>query len=428
MQKRWMAGVALSLATMVAGASEPPPAAGNALARIAAEADDAEKAARFSALWGHDARLPVVVHDPATGSWWRPPGSDRVIAFALRKDQPAANTCLDAGSQPRVLLLLPLPEGSEELTALVWHERWHCVQAKLGLPAREADNAHLASEAGRTWLRLELRALARALANNDPQDARHAALHALAFRAQRSDRGRLGTGALVGEAQVERNEGLAEYTGRKLAAQDPIPSLLAALESADDATSYVRSAAYATGPAYGLLLDRWDDGWTRSVDAEVDLPSMLAAALVGDAPLPEAESAGAAYGLAAVRIEEAERAAETRRKRGEYESRFVTGEALTLPLRNPSVSFDPRTLFPLDAHGTVYAPITVRDAWGELVAEGGALLASDWSSVRVSAEKLSGNGIRWQGPGWALILAAGWRLEKDANGHWTLREGSSAAQ
>ena len=413
--------LAAALATTGTCAAAAPRAVHDALGRIAAEADTDALAARFEALWGLDAEVPVVLHAPDAGAWWQPPGRGAPERFALRDDQPVANTCLDADAEPRVLLMLPLPESPEALAALVWHERWHCVQSRLGLAGREADNAHLATEAGRTWLRLELRALARALAADDEHAARRAAGEALAFRARRSKAGELGTGELREEARVERNEGLAEYTGRKVAAANPVPSMLEALRAADGADSYLRSAAYATGPAYGLLLDRWAPGWRRQRGEALDLSVALAEALGAGGPPIDAGSAGAAYGLAAVRAEESRRAAEARKKHAAYLARFVTGDVLELPLRTPSVSFDPRTLFALGEHGTVYAPITVRDAWGELVAGDGALMASDWSRIGIGAGGVAGEGASWRGPGWTLTLAEGWMLDRTPDGHWTLR-------
>jgi len=314
---------------------------------------------------------PVIVHDRTSAtSWRRDPATGALVPIALRRDQPPANTCIEIEGTPTVLLLLPLPADGDGLATLYWHEQWHCVQAALGLPSSEGDTAHLDSEAGRTWLRLELRALAQAIATTDDADARRHAAAAVAFRDQRSGAAAPGGDARAEEARVERNEGLAEYTGRVLAAAagkgDAAPDVVAALRKADTTASFVRSAAYATGPAYGLLLDRWSPQWRGGLSAD----------------------------------------------------------AVRLPLRAPSVSFDPRTLFPLDDIGTVYLPITVRDAWGELTAPAGALLLKEWSLARVQGGAVEGCGTAWKGPGWTLTLNEGWRLERQAVG-WQLTPGAA---
>jgi hypothetical protein len=432
--RQWCSGTG-RIAAVIAGwgalalpaiAQVPPAGIEEAVHRIVAIADTPASARAAERLWGMPLHAPVVVHDRASAtSWRRDPTTGRVAAVALRRDQPPANTCITLAGTPTVLLLLPLPADRDGLATLYWHEQWHCAQAALGLPSSEGDTAHLDSEAGRTWLRLELRALAQALATADEADARRHAAAAVAFRAQRSGAAAPGIQALAEEARVERNEGLAEYTGRVVAAAggegDATPAVVAALGKADTAGSFVRSAAYATGPAYGLLLDRWSPQWRSGLPADADLPTLLARR-IGALPTGM-DQVGSVYGLAAVRSEERVRATQREQRSADYRVRFLGEEAVRLPLRQPSVSFDPRTLFPLDDIGTVYLPITVRDAWGELTAPAGGLLSKEWSLVSVQGGAVDGCGAAWTGPGWTLTLNEGWRLERHAAG-WRLTPGS----
>jgi len=225
---------------------------------------------------------------------------------------------------------------------------------------------------------------------------------------------------LAQEARLERNEGLAEYSGHVASAADPAPALLEALHTADANDGFVRSMAYATGPAYGLLLDRWRDGWRAEVGGQSDLPSLLAQALPPSEV--EAGTAGLDYGIVEVRAAERERAVARARRADAYRSRFVESLTLRLPMRDPAVSFDPRTLFPLGDAGTVYGTLTVRSAWGELLATEGALMAPDWSDVTVDAATLEGCGATWTGQGWTLSLSSGWRLLRADDG-WRVYEG-----
>lgn len=371
---------------------------------------------------------PVVLHDPSTATSWRAdPTTGAALPVVLRKDQPPANTCIDVEGSPHVLLVLPLPEADGALAMLFWHEQWHCVQAALGLPASEGSTAHLDSESGRTWLRLEMRALALALpAANDPQARQHAAA-ALAFRARRAALAAPGTNALAEEAKLERNEGLAEYTGRTVAAAgangSAAAAVAAALVKADATDSFVRSMGYATGPAYGVLLDRWSPHWRSGLSADTDLPTLLARAILVDPAAATAEPLGLRYGGNEVVAEERSHARVREQRSAEHRRRFLGDDAVRLPLRRPSVSFDPRTLFPLDDAGTVYAPITVRDEWGELEAGSGALLSADWSLVSVTGGAVEGCLASWTGPDWTLELAEGWRLEQAPRG-WRLVEGT----
>lgn len=72
--------------------------------------------------------------------------------------------------------------------------------------------------------------------------------------------------------------------------------------------------------------------------------------------------------------------------------------------------------------GSVYPGARISDAWGVLtVSSGGALVASDWSGVRVAAEeKPRREGKVWTGTGWRLELAPGWRLVKEKGTGWTV--------
>ncbi len=118
------------------------------------------------------------------------------------------------------------------------HELFHRVQDELGFPAANPANAHLDEMAGRLWLRLELEALRAALGSEGEEQTGHIR-NALVFRARRHG---LFDGAAVKEAALERNEGLAEYTG----------------------------------PIYGILLDSRGPGWRKQITSRIGLGDLLA--------------------------------------------------------------------------------------------------------------------------------------------------------
>lgn len=419
--------VAIAVTGMIpfaaAGAAQPS-GLEEALQRVTTIAQMPASKQAAEALWGVPMDAPVVLHDRATGtSWRRNVATGDVESVALRKDQPPANTCIDIDGAANVLLMLPLPTDNDVLATLFWHEQWHCVQAVLGLSASEGDTAHLDGELGRMALRLEMRALAKALSANDDRDARPHVAAALRFRALRSTGSASGARLLAEEARVERNEGLAEYTGRRVAAAanggNLVPALVKSLAAADASPSFVRSAAYVTGPAYAMLLDRWSPHWRNGLSPASDLPRLLAKYLGTPITATGAERVGRRYGMEEVRAQEQERAAIRAQRSAVYRERFLGSDAVRLPLSKPSASFDPRTLFPLGESGTVYTPLTVRDEWGELTAESGALLSKDWTLVTLGGGALAGGASNWTGPGWTLALSEGWQLEKDSDG-WRL--------
>lgn len=408
--------------------AEPPTADGlqAQASRVIEIVDDRRERSIAAALWPVDATAPVALHDPASGRTVvlddGPSDGTRVRGTALPAGLPPANTCIALDGRRTALLVLPLPPERDALSRLVWHERWHCIQEGLGLASREADNSHLDTEPGRVWLRLEMRALAHALLENDDRAAREHARAAIAFRARRAAEG-MPTSA---ETLLELNEGLAEYTGRRIAAagRDDDAAVAAVLGRAERAASHVRSFAYSTGPAYGGLLDRWRPDWRREIAVVRDLPRLLAQGLGVEADAGEADAAASRYGAGSVRGEERRVARERERRAAGLRMRFLEGTVLELPLRTPAVSFDPNSLFPLGGHGTFYAPLTLGDEWGELVAEAGAVLSADWRSARVPAGSVRGCGGSWQTAGWRLALKPGWRLVRTGK-NWRIEKGDT---
>ena len=333
------------------------------------------------------------------------------FAGKLPPDLALANTALGFGGKRWAMVLLPLPREPEALAVLLAHEAFHRVQPQLNLSsdATEGRNGHLDREGGRNWLQLELRALDRALADLAAgRNPRAAARDALAFRAERR---RLFTQAAADEATLERVEGTAEYTGIMAAGSDTAGRAVLArrnLEQLPKRPSFTRAFAYATGPAYGLLLNRLaGDGWRKRLVAGATFDQLLSGAVGGSGSVtPQARST--VYGGAALAA--SERTRESARLKGERELRasLVDGPVLVVPIAG-SISFDPGKVTTLEGAGTVYNGLKTAGPWGALEATGAALVAPDWSSVRVAGPVVI-NGNTVTGPTWRVELAAGWRV------------------
>lgn len=363
-------------------------------------------------LWGESACGPIMLVDPAsrrvTTNAPDPAGvltkQGTTWAGTLPASVPVANTASEWGGVRWTMLRLPMPGDPEARRVLMIHEAFHRIQPVLGFTGRETDNGHLDTEAGRVWLRLEMRALDRALAGG--RDWRTAARNALAFRAER--RRLAGDGTAAAEDALERNEGLAEYTGIKVGAGNRATAVARVrLGEIAERPSYVRAFAYATGPAYGQLLDRTGGAWRQAVRGQAATLSALLASRVGAASSPAAADR---YGAGVIRSEEAARAARIAERNRDYRARLVDGLVLRIGFVTMNIEFDPNRVFALNGEGAVYPTLTVRDAWGTLTVTGDALLASDWSNVRVAGRAVQ-QGERLSGPGWALDLKPGWTIE-----------------
>ena len=289
------------------------------------------------------------------------------------------------------------------------HELFHGVQPQLGLLVPLVENEHLDAVDGRYWLQLEWRALARALGASGEQ--RHAAVRdALAFRQARR---RIYPAGAENERALEINEGTASYAGTALAATsraDATASALEILTGSEKGESFVRTFAYASGPAYGLLLDDVSPGWQRALRSSDDLGILLMNALAVQ-PANGAEGAAAAYGGVELRAAEQQREQLRQHRINELRLQFVDGPVLVVPGGGSGAS-DSRGATVIPGSGTVYFhTYRASGAWGTLEAEKGVLLASDGRSRRVPAPVRQDDGT-FSGDGWTFRVKPGWTVRE----------------
>ncbi|MEZ6023498.1 MAG: hypothetical protein R3C16_08855 [Hyphomonadaceae bacterium] len=369
-------------------------------------------------LWGVSLCGPLLVVDPATREVWAnqadaqgnlsPSGAG--WRGVLAPETMIANTSV-TWSGVRWIMLIHVPEDATERRVLVAHEAWHRIQARLGLPQQPSDCAHLASERGRYWLRLEMRALASALRSSGLGRSR-AVTDALMLRAARLAEF---PGAAAQEAALDRNEGLAAYTGVALGAERPNAYAAATLDRFDSHQAFTRAYAYATGPAYGLLLDqdRRSGPWRANLGEAAPADALAQVARVPWDDAARLASAVERYGGAAVAAEERERAVAEASRIAALRARY-SGPRLVLPLSaQASSSFNPNQITPLAELGRHFGVYEAQDVWGVLTAETGALVAADYSQLTVAEPGPDG----LSGPGWRLRLAPGYRItEPDPSG------------
>lgn len=378
--------------------------------------------------------------------------ADGIWTGMLPEGVAVANTASTWGGRTWTMLVWPLPTGRVSRARLIGHEQFHALQARLGLPMNDPANAHLETRDGRYWMRLEWRALVQALANDDGAARRQALADARGFRLARR---LLAPGAAAEENALELNEGLAEYTGfhaTGMAAALLRGRAIGQLESHDAqaaSASIVRNFAYATGPAYGLLLDDAGADWRRGLSSASDLAEMAARAYAVDTvgtragaahdPVAAAGARSGTYGGAWLARAEDAREAERIARQADFRARFQDGPLLALPVASAfQFSFDPNDAAVMKGIGTVYGAAELRDEWGQLkVTSGGVLLLrgeAGYTGVVVTAPAQAAaageTALRvdtaapadrrsLSGDGWTLQLAEGWELRPGARpGDW----------
>ena len=255
-------------------------------------------------LWATPLTTPLLIVDPATRrAVSSVPDSAGVMvrdgslySAPIPNEVQLANTSLKWAGRTWAMVLTPLPADSVERGILLMHEVWHSTQSQLGIPVATPDNPHLATASGRTWMRVEGRALDAALASSGTEQ-RRAIADAIAARQLRRA---AAPGSDLTERQLELTEGLAEYTGivvvvvpaeRAQVGRDR----LARLEAEG---SLVRSFPYATGAAWALLLDMINPGWREYLTPATDLALMAAGAMrVDTATINRSDARFAEYAL-----------------------------------------------------------------------------------------------------------------------------------
>jgi hypothetical protein len=361
-------------------------------------------------LWGMSICAPMVI------------GDERTQTFATSQPPPTA-------PRPRLIGILngPIQWGDTWWAAISWdtianwpaatrgeallHESFHIVQMRLGLGVGTVENEQLDTADGRYWIRLEWRALARALRESGAARAQ-AVSDALAFRQARHAR-------FANSAETERavdiNEGLASYTGTVLAAPSHAAAIARAIDllvEGEKGDSFVRTFPYTYGPAYGLLLDAASPGWPRRVRATDDLAVMLMRALAVQ-PAADVAMAATRYDGAEIRAAEDQREQQRQARIAELRLRFVDGPVLVMPGGGGGYT-DSHGAAVIPDVGTVYfGSYRVTGVWGTLDAEKGVLISSDGRTRHLPAP-VPGDAATISGDGWTFKTSAGWMVREGA--------------
>ncbi len=327
-----------------------------------------------------------------------------------------ANTAIDWNETKWTMVLWPLPEDADERRILLAHEAWHRVQDKFGFPSSGASNDHLNSFYGRYLLQLEWRALGAALRSEGAE--RIAAIaDALHFRHYRHQ---LSPGCEAEERSMEMHEGLAEYTGVRLAL-DPAKRIARTISELQNRPAqletFVRSFAYLSGPAYGLLLDELVPEWLGKAAADSDLAGLLqeAAEIDVEVDLKSVVTDRALkYDGEALWATEKTRDDERLAQIELLKKKYTEGPRLIIPIKSMNMSFNPNELVPLGESGTYYPTLTITDTWGVLKVTGGAVIASGFQEVIVSVPADYANSLKT--PDWELELNEGWSIKAGGDG------------
>ena len=420
------------LLTIVACGDEPEPtSAGNIdLAAAAQYLEQFETLCTEDGgrLWGVSFCGPILIVDPATrmavanqtdadGVLEPRPG---LFVGELPSDVGIANTAMEwGGTRWTMLMWWSLSEDRPRRLRLMAHEAFHRLQPELDLAPFSEMNAHLDTADGRFWIQMEWNALQRAL-SAEGEVRREALGDAMTFRASRRA---LFPRAAERETALEIFEGLAEYSGMRLAGFSDAAVVEAVAAKREEETGLVRSFAYVTGPLYGFLLDGSGVAWRGRVGPETDLGLLLAETL--DLPPVSAEGAllrAESYGGPELLASEREREKKRKARLAEWRASLIDGPVLIVDLTVVrSGTFDPGRVFPFDETRTVFTTRELIGDWGLLTVTDGAILEDD-TAGRGQVSLAGAAADRLEGEGWRLELDDGWTIvAADRPGDFILR-------
>ncbi len=223
------------------------------------------------------------------------------------------------------------------------------------------------------------------------------------------------------EIAVELNEGLAESTGIEAALNTRkarIKATINEIKKIDSLSNYVRTFAYATGPAYAVFLNIADPGWRRHVTPAFKFATAISK--VDSIPMPspnktEAMAAIDRHGGKKIIAQENKRAKKIAAQNKRYNKEFIKGSIISFPIIHSKRSFNVRHITHFKGHGNVYGILTDHDVWGVLkVQDGDALLLPNKSKIVLPIDhKMSGRNL--SGDGWKATLNKDYKLAPDSS-------------
>jgi hypothetical protein len=384
-------------------------------------------------LWGVSLCGPMLFVDPVTHSVvtnkideeGRLIREGEVYVGRWPEEMPTSNSALKWAGVRWTTVQWPLPVNKYARARLMLHELFHRVQDDLGLPASSPTNNQLDSLEGRILLQLEWLALREAITHQG-LGRRNAIEDALAFRARRRA---LFPRAATEERELEMNEGLAEYTGVRLSGRTDTEMagyLAGRLDQAPNRTTFVRSFAYETGPAYGFLLDAANPRWRFHLKQTEDLGLILQRSLGLKLVRASVEARARSYDGDILRATETARDNARQSALKTYRLRLVDGPVLIIPLTGEiNYSYDPNKLQPLGEFGMVYPTLKATDIWGAVTVTDGALMSrkGDRPAYLYLPGPADPSAQPLKGDGWKLELREGWVLERgERNGDYVVKK------
>jgi predicted DNA-binding transcriptional regulator AlpA len=223
------------------------------------------------------------------------------------------------------------------------------------------------------------------------------------------------------EDAFERLEGLAEYTGFKLATIDSClktNELIKHIDTGIKKVGFSNSFAYFTGPAYGFIFDKYSSDWIEQVKQGLSL-TQIGCKLVNFNPsyidtvkiefLVKQYKADSLINAVKSRAEKEKQLVE------KLERKFFNNSRLVIPYNNINFTFNPQEKLVSISEGVVYPTFSLTANWGTLKVSKGIYRDNNWRFfiVPIPDSIISGVGDnKYMWDGYELMLKSGYFIQE----------------
>lgn len=320
-------------------------------------------------------------------------------------DMPVANSTTELDGKRWTIVQWPLSGDKKHKSILLIHEMFHYRQPELGLsPERSPNNAHLSNRDARTLLKLEWNALKMAVACKGEQK-KAALTDALSFRALRRQSY---PEYIPDECALEILEGLAEYTGRRIAFPSDRRYIqdLSYFDYLYGSDNLTRNFAYLSGPLYGLVLDQSGHPWHKEITTDSDLGAVVKEIYGIELPDDEeeaVETAKSKYGFESIDAVEEIFQQKLEERDEELRRLFAPDNVISLESHGLSIQFPPNGMIQMEDGSMVIYDGEAYCDWGYV--KGHPLkVKGDWRQIELPRlDTLSVRGDTVVTSGWTLV-------------------------
>lgn len=257
-------------------------------------------------------------------------------------------------------------ESVADSSSTIIHELFHLVHLK-DKHLKADPISYLDEYEARELLRLEYAALRNTLEmikqNQNIEKISTSFGDAFLFRKLRQSKY---SSTLKDELELETVEGLANYTGIKLSSvSNKYSQTIEEINGREEADTYTRAFAYATGPAYGLIFDYLGINWKKGLDEiynflEIYENQQAEQVVISDSTI---EAVRARCNYEEINTEELTKKFTYEKQLQHYDSLLLKSPTLkvTLPVEDYSISYNMYGTLSIKNVGLIYSQVEGMD-------------------------------------------------------------------